>query len=359
MDHFPRVGLAHIPEYTRFQEKPKYDEGLYKLGENLFAWMVPNGSWGESNAGLLIGNGESLLIDTLWDLKYTRCMLEAMAPLIAENPIRTVINTHADGDHWWGNELVPDAEIIASQKAFEEMQHIKPMSMILLGKMLGKVLCFIGVKQVGHWFQNMVIPYDFQEVSPVLPSKTFEGELSLTIGGRHVQLIEVGPAHTQGDVLVYIPELKTLFCSDILFIGSTPVMWAGPIENIFAALQKIMQMDVDIFVPGHGPITDQQGVRNVLSYWEYVHHQAKERYQAGMSAEDAVYDIIFKTDFLSRPFSQWNSPERMMTNVHILYRQFKGRKDSPKIPELVNILRKQAILAHKLPDAQPSVMRYR
>ncbi|RPJ80807.1 MAG: MBL fold metallo-hydrolase, partial [Deltaproteobacteria bacterium] len=265
MNHWTRIGPAHVPERTRFQEKPKYDEGLYQVGENLYAWMVPNGSWGESNAGLLIGNGESLLIDTLWDLKYTRRMLEAMAPLIAENPIRTVINTHADGDHWWGNELVPGAEIIASQKACEEMRHIKPMSMILLGKMLGKVLCFIGAKQVGHWFQNMVIPYDFQEVSPLLPSKTFEGELHLTIGGRDVQLIEVGPAHTQGDVIVYIPDLKTFFCSDILFIGSTPVMWAGPIENIFAALQKIVQMDVDIFVPGHGPITDQQGVRDVLS----------------------------------------------------------------------------------------------
>jgi cyclase len=359
VEKWTRIGPSYVSGHTRFKEVPTFREGLYEVGKDLYTWMVPNGSWGESNAGLLIGDGESLLIDTLWDLKYTRRMLDAMKSLTIDNPIQTVINTHADGDHWWGNELVADAEIITSQKAYEEMQHIKPISMILLGRKLGKVLSFIGMKQVGHWFQNMVIPYDFQEVSPTLPSKTFEGELHLTVGGRDVHLIQVGPAHTQGDVIVHIPDLKTLFCSDILFIGSTPVMWAGPIENMFAALKKILQMDVDIFVPGHGPITDKSGVQGVLSYWEYVYQQSEQRYQAGMSAKDAAYDIVLNKDFSRRSFSAWNSPERMMTNVHTLYRQFKGRKDSPKIPELLNVLRKQAKLAHELPNAQPAIMRYR
>ncbi|MCA9941815.1 MAG: hypothetical protein KC418_24420, partial [Anaerolineales bacterium] len=60
---------------TRYQAVPHYTEGLYDLGRDSYAWLVPNGSWGESNAGLIVGDGASLLVDTLWDLPYTRAML--------------------------------------------------------------------------------------------------------------------------------------------------------------------------------------------------------------------------------------------------------------------------------------------
>jgi len=357
MDKWTRIGPEQVPARTRFNEVPKYEEGLYEIDKKLYAWMVPNGSWGESNAGLLIGEGESLLIDTLWDLKYTRTMLDTMEPLIGTAPIRTVINTHADGDHWWGNQLLPGTEIIASKAACDEMLHIKPISMVLMGKVLGNLFRFLGAGHVGHWFRGMVRPYDYQEVTPTLPTRTFEGTLTLEVGGRDVHLIEVGPAHTKGDILVHVPDARTLFCSDIVFWGSTPVMWAGPIENIFAALHKILEMDVDTIIPGHGPITDKSSVQVVLSYWEYVHKEAKRRYEDGMSTGKAAYDIVLSKEFRESPFADWNSPERMMTNVHMLYRQYKGKKSSPKIPELLNILRKQARLAHKLPDAEPAIMR--
>ena len=65
MDNWKRISTAHVPGRTRFQEVPSYEEVLYDLGNEVYAWMVPNGSWGESNAGLMIGDGESFLIDTL------------------------------------------------------------------------------------------------------------------------------------------------------------------------------------------------------------------------------------------------------------------------------------------------------
>jgi len=357
VDKWKRIAPVHVPGRTRFQEVPMYDEGLFDLGNEVYAWMVTNGSWGESNAGLLIGNGESLLIDTLWDLKYTRAMLDTMVPLIKRNAIKTVINTHADGDHWWGNELVANAEIISSRAACDEMSHIKPVSMILLGRILGKLLSFFGAGQVGHWFQNMVLPYDFKEVTPTMPTRTFEGELVLDVGGREVRLIQVGPAHTMGDVIVHVPDARTLFCADIVFFGSTPVMWAGPVENMFAALKKILDMDVDVIVPGHGPVTDKSGVQEVLSYWEYVNKEAQKRFKAGMSPGKAAYDIVLSEEFSKQPFSGWNSPERMMSNMYTLYRHFKGRTGSPGVPALLNIMRKQAMLAHRLPEAEPSIMR--
>ena len=60
---------------TRFGEAPLYQEGLYDLGRGVYAWMVPNGSWGEANAGLFVTAQESLLIDTLWDVRSTRVIV--------------------------------------------------------------------------------------------------------------------------------------------------------------------------------------------------------------------------------------------------------------------------------------------
>lgn len=358
MDDWALVAATGV-ERTRFQETPKYAEGLYLLRDGVYAWMVPNGSWGESNAGLIVGDQESLLVDTLWDVKYTRSMLDRMGHITDSAPIRYVVNTHADGDHFWGNQLVAECEIITSQACFDELLSIQPKSLLLLGR-VGRMLSALRVfdaGKVGHWFQNMVAPYDFEEVVHTPPTRTFEGELELRVGGREVQLIEVGPAHTLGDLMVYVPDARMLFCSDILFIGSTPVMWAGPVENWLAALDRILGMDVEVIVPGHGPVTDKDGVRQVRAYWEYVRAQARPRYDAGLSAQKAATDIALSGDFARQPFASWNSPERLMTNVHTLYRHFQGRADHPGVPELMNIMRKQALLAHRMPSAEPAVMR--
>ncbi len=344
---------------TRFDETPNYHEGLYDLNHGVYAWMTPNGSWGESNAGLVVGNGASLLIDTLWDLKYTRAMLDAMDPLTEISPIKTVVITHADGDHWWGNQLVVGAEIIATKDCCDEMAAVLPKAMLLLGdtgKLLSRIPVF-GFDKVGHWFKNMVAPYNFREVTPTTPTRTFTGRMALDAGGRRVELIPVGPAHTRGDLMVYIPDAKTLFTGDILFIESTPVIWAGPVKNWLAALDLILDMNVDVIVPGHGPVIDKTGVRQMKAYWEFLDTETRRRHETGLSAADAACDIVKSDDFARGPFSDWNSPERMMTNVHTLYRHLQGRTDHPKKPELTNILRKQALLAHQLPDARPAAMR--
>ncbi len=100
-----------------------YAKGLHDLGNGCYAWLQPDGGWGLSNSGLVTGSGASLLIDTLYDLTSTREMLDGIAILTDRNPIATVVNTHSDGDHYFGNQLVAGGgvQIIASQAAAELM----------------------------------------------------------------------------------------------------------------------------------------------------------------------------------------------------------------------------------------------
>ena len=360
MDHWVCIAPSGT-QCTRFAEIPKYAEGLYDLNNQIYAWMVPNGSWGESNAGLIVGDGASLLVDTLYDVNYTQAMLDAMCPLYQAAPLKYVVNTHADGDHCWGNELVLHSEIITSQSSYNEMLTMQPQFEIWMGR-VGKLLNMLpmsSARRAGHWLHSMVAPYDFKAVTHTPATRTFKDELTLDVGGREVQLIEVGPAHTLGDLMVYIPDTKTLFSGDIIFIGSTPVTWTGLVENWLAALDKILDMDIDVIVPGHGPVTDMAGIRDVRAYWEYVAGRVQTCFAAGMSATEAAREIVLNDDYARQPFGNWNSPERVMTNAHVMYRRLQGRTEPPQVSEWGLVLWETALLAHELPNAQPAVMRQR
>src|SRR5436309_1453504 len=80
------------------------------------------------------------------------------------------------------------------------------------------------------------------------------------------------------DTLVYIPSDRVIFTGDILFIGGHPIIWAGPTSNWIRACDLILSLDVETIVPGHGPITDKQGVSNLKAYFEYIFDEARRRY---------------------------------------------------------------------------------
>ena len=353
--------VATGAELTRHREVPKYAEGLYELGHGLYAWMVPNGSWGESNCGLIVGDGEALLVDTQWDVPCTQAVLDAAARVLGSARIAHVVNTHSDGDHCWGNQLLPDAQTISSQATFDEMLELHPRSMIQLGlaaRTLGRVPA-LKADQVGQWFRGMLASYRFGGVTRTRARYRFRGQMNLAVGGRQIELIELGPAHTSGDLIVHVPDARAVFTGDLLFIDCTPVMWAGPLGNWLAALDRILAMDVDVIVPGHGPIADKAGIRRLKGYFEFIDHEARRRYDAGVSADSAAREIVLSKDFAESPYAAWDSPERLLVNVHTLYRQYAGRKRHLGKLAILNIMRKQALLAQMLPDATPAFMRRR
>src|SRR5262247_1699162 len=108
----------------------RYTKGLHDLGRGCWAWLQPDGGWGWSNAGLVCDGGESLLVDTLFDLRLTAEMLAAMrASVPAAARIGALVNTHANGDHCYGNQLVDGANIVASRASAAEMDEFPPEMM--------------------------------------------------------------------------------------------------------------------------------------------------------------------------------------------------------------------------------------
>src|SRR5713226_9751652 len=168
----------------------QYTKGLHDLGNSVYAYLQPDGSWGWSNAGLVVDGEASLLIDTLYDLKLTQEMLDTMRKSVpAAADIDMVVNTHANGDHCYGNQLVSKAQIIASARtAYEMVTGISPNQFAALLKLAPEL------GQVGRYISRIFGPFEFDNITLTPPNKTFEGQLSMKVGNKEVHLIEVGPA---------------------------------------------------------------------------------------------------------------------------------------------------------------------
>lgn len=296
-----------------------YELGLHELSDGCFAYLQPDGGWGWSNAGLVVGDGASLLVDTLFDLKLTAAMLESMAGCTRTAPIATVVNTHANGDHCYGNQLVAGAEIVASSAAAHEMVDVPPAMLAAMNRAPG---------EVGDLFRSFFGAFEFEGIELTVPTRTFDGRLDLEVGGRIIELIEVGPAHTAGDTLAYVPDAKTVYTGDILFIDGTPIVWAGPLSNWIAACDLMLGMEIDTVVPGHGPVTDKAGVIQVRDYLAFVEREATARHAAGMDAWEAARDIPLGE------FRDWGEWGRLAVNVEAVYRSLDPGRTAPDVVEL-------------------------
>ena len=289
-----------------------FTHGLHDLGSGGYAWIQPDGGWGWSNAGLVVDGDESLLVDTLFDLKLTREMLNAMsrAEPTAARSFNTLVNTHANGDHCNGNELVHGAEIISSAATAAELAEESPdrlATMMRNAPSLG---------EAGEFLQRCFGAFDFEGITPTLPTRTFEGTMNVLVGDKEVRLKQVGPCHTKGDILAYVPDDKLIFTGDILFIEGHPILWVGPIANWIDSCDYMLGIDVETVVPGHGPITDKRGVTAVRDYLVYIRDEANKRYRAGLPVYEAAMDISL-TDY-----DNWGDAERIVINVATLYREF-------------------------------------
>jgi cyclase len=298
--------------------KIAYERGLHELGDGLYAYLQPDGTWGWSNAGLVAAGGTSLLVDTLFDLNLTRDMLDAMQPVTDRNPIAQAFNTHGNGDHWFGNALLPDGiPIVATAGAIEDMRAAPAALVNVLFNELD-----LG-PEFDAFAARAMRKFDFASVTERLPTESFEGRHELRVGDRDIHLIQLGPAHTRGDAIAHVPDASVVFTGDILFIEGTPIMWAGPVANWLAACDRIIELGARVIIPGHGPVTDESGVRDVQRYLRYVRDEAKARFEAGMD-ETAAADDIDISDF-----RDWGDPERIATNVATIYREL-----DPSLPPL-------------------------
>jgi len=289
-----------------------FRHGVHDLGNGLYGYVQPDGTWGWSNAGLVTSRGETLLVDTLMSIPLTETMLADFAKIPGGARIDKLVNTHANPDHYLGNAAVEGAEIISTRTALEEMEGFNPAALVNLSanwQNMGDAGEFL--------FETMGRQFDFSGAENLkLPTTTFERRLTLMIGDKSVELTDLGPAHTGSDTIAWVPEDRTVFTGDLVFNEGHPIVWAGPFSNWIAACEYMEALDPQIVVPGHGPITDVAAIRNLRGYFEHLRKEARGRFEAGMDWREAGRDIPIQE------YAHWTDPERVVANVYSLYREW-------------------------------------
>lgn len=312
-----------------------FEAGVKEVASGVWAWLQPNGSWGESNAGLVRGNSASALIDTLWDRRLTRRMLDNLLPRTTGAPLRWVINTHSDGDHWWGNgELPTDVEVITSEASLEAMRREGSPAAMARQRNLARLNARLpattpgGFGLLGRYVSEMLAPFEFEAVGETrLPDRAFAETDTVELGQRRLDLIRVGPAHTAGDLIVHIPDAGVVFTADILFIGSTPVMWAGPVENWLRALKVLLSLDAETYVPGHGPVAGRSEANEVHDYLQWLQNGVANQHSLGASPLEAARALTRDPEF--DRWRGWLCPERIVISATAEHRALCGQKPIP------------------------------
>ncbi|MER6842173.1 fumarylacetoacetate hydrolase family protein [Streptomyces platensis] len=287
-----------------------YTKGLHRVGEAVWAWLLPDGGYGWSNTGLIAGDGASLLVDTLYDLPLTAEMLSGIRPVTDHHPLSHAVLTHANGDHTHGGQLLPgSACVIAAEGTAHEMRT----------EMAPEMTAALQVMDLGPtltpYLRDRFGRFDFGGIRLRAPDRTFDRRLTVDVGGREVRLLDLGPAHTEADTVVHVPDAGVLFAGDLLFIGCTPIAWSGPLANWIAACDAMLGLGASTVVPGHGPVTDADGIRAVRDYFGHIVEQADAAYAKGLDFQEAAFGIDLGQ------YAHWLDAERVVVNIYRRYRE--------------------------------------
>lgn len=237
-------------------------EGLTKIAENVYSYVdVKNAGGGNSfaaNAGIVVGSDGILVIDTLISAKEAKRFL-ADIRRISSKPIKYVVNTHYHLDHAFGNgELARTGATVIAHEADRKNLEQKGNSVL---------------KSAGEFG---LTPEDMKGTEIALPALAFTDRMTVYLGDQKAELIYVGPSHSEGSLLVWLPQHRVLFTGDILFTDFHPYMGEGDLAGWIRNLDYILSLDAKIIIPGHGPISGKKDVEKMKEYLLAFDKKAKE-----------------------------------------------------------------------------------
>jgi glyoxylase-like metal-dependent hydrolase (beta-lactamase superfamily II) len=222
-----------------------------KLAEDVY-W-TQGGAGG--NTGIIIGKDGVIVVDAKTTADSAKQVLAEIAKLTPK-PVTTVIITHSDADHVNGLAAFPTGLTIISAEGCKKEMEASANS-------------------------RNPAPQDH------LPTKTVDKRENVTIDGEHFVLIHTAPAHTSGDLQVFLPDQKIVFTGDIIAANQEFTLIHaeknGSSEGWIETVKVLAALKADNYVPGHGDLQTKADVQARLATVAARHEQIKVLVSEGKS----------------------------------------------------------------------------
>jgi len=272
---------------------------LLTVAEGVHAWI---GAAGDSNAGAIETREGLLVIDAQ---QYPRLARQFRAAVEAKTgkPIRALINTHCHLDHTAGNVVFADVPILAHRKTLAAMHAnlgAKTGAYWTISDYATKIKMLFGQNlfdlvpendPAQAWFRQRVGLPDYDTMTIAPPTETFADHVTFHWPRDTMHLDYWGPAHCDGDIVVWLERAKVAFLGDLLFHGRFPWLGDCDLSGLIDRLGHVLTLDVAIVIPGHGMPTDLAQVGRFRDMLVALRSAVETAIKAGVTEEAAVREV--------------------------------------------------------------------
>jgi cyclase len=243
-------------------------------------WPPAPDAWAISNAGIVDLGGRTLVFDTLMTTAAA-AELSAAAEELTGRPPEVVVLSHGHNDHAWGSSQFPDATIVSSARARAELvaegfAEVEACRDVLQERLAFWTAAADGDDVPAQADAAFFLPYwhgladSLTTLELRLPDMAIEGRLDIHGTARRVEITTVDRAHTDGDLILVLPDERVTFCGDLLFVGCHPYLGDGGLGGLRTALAMLEASDSERFVPGHGPVGWAEDLAMLATYLDDV-----------------------------------------------------------------------------------------
>lgn len=309
--------------FSQSFESPHFK--LELIGDGVYAAIHKPGGQAIGNGGFVDLGEEVLVFDSFLSVAAASDLKNAISELTGK-PVRWVVNSHSHNDHIRGNQVfVPEASILGTpeirdyllehgyKEAVEE-QSFAPGRMAVFQHNLNEAETEAEIQDAKMWlgyFEAMVESYPILEITP--PDVVFNDTMTIYGSNRTVTLIEFQHGHMESDIVLYLPEDKILFTSDLVFIGMHPYLADGDPSVLRQTLSELIEWPVSIVVPGHGEVGKKEDIQAMITYIDMVSRLAETIKMQDRNPDETGIDDI------PEPYRDWQFPSFFHTNLKFLY----------------------------------------
>ena len=230
-----------------------------------------NRGW-NSNSAFVVTKTGVLVVDTGSSAEIGNALKQTIRQ-VTDKPVKWIVNSHAHGDHWLGNIAFKESNpVIYATSTVNDLTK----------------------SEGATWVEN------FKRLSEgatgdtplLLPNKIIDERTELLLDETKIVLFPSGDSHSPGDLITWLPEQRILISGDVVYSDRMPTTSASNLSQWIMMLDELQQLDPVAVIPGHGDVTDVEGLRRLHALLSGIRKEVQKGYEAGLSDYEMLPAVV-------------------------------------------------------------------